>query len=102
MQIDSESKAPAAAEDGQTSTSKVQANERLLFCAEVLIGYKCEVQVSGLRACDRTSHFTVLAAVLVGWHLNSLTCSGSTATGSSLCSCCSSLMAQYMRASFTP
>lgn len=27
------------------SSNPTQANERLLFCAEVLIGYKCEVQV---------------------------------------------------------
>lgn len=63
MQVDPESKAPAAAEDGQTSTSTVQANERLLFCAEVLIGYKCEVQVRGLRACDPISH----PCFSVGW-----------------------------------
>lgn len=36
--------------DGASAVSKVQANERLLFCAEVLIGYKCEVQVRRLRA----------------------------------------------------
>lgn len=49
MQVDSQEQT-AAPDETSSSAGKVQANERLLFCAEVLIGYKCEVQVRGLRA----------------------------------------------------
>jgi hypothetical protein len=35
-------------EQQQAPTPALAASERLLFCAEVLIGYKCEVQVSWL------------------------------------------------------
>ena len=52
MQVDGdEARAAAGQDDGSAQAdSKLQANERLLFCAEVLIGYKCEVQVRTLRA----------------------------------------------------
>jgi hypothetical protein len=46
MAVDSEGGQPV--QDGEP-VAKLQANERLLFCAEVLIGYKCEVQVRGWR-----------------------------------------------------
>lgn len=39
------------AQAGLHATSDSMANERLLFGANVLIGYKVEVQVSGAHAC---------------------------------------------------
>lgn len=52
MQLDSESlaqpspqRADGSAAAGSTNSAQL-GSERLLFCAEVLIGYKCEVQVS--------------------------------------------------------
>lgn len=62
MEIDSEGAKPA--DGGQGSAEKVQANERLLFCAEVLIGYKCEVQVSFCVLRGLQLHQQLL---LVGW-----------------------------------
>jgi hypothetical protein len=54
MQVDSQEQS-AAPDETSSSAGKVQANERLLFCAEVLIGYKCEVQVRGLCAREPMS-----------------------------------------------
>jgi hypothetical protein len=60
MEVDSEGAKPV--DGGQGSAGSVPANERLLFCAEVLIGYKCEVQVS---FCVLRS--PLASAATVGW-----------------------------------
>jgi hypothetical protein len=60
MEVDSEGAKPT--DGGQGSAGNVPANERLLFCAEVLIGYKCEVQVSFcVLRCP------LVSAATVGW-----------------------------------
>jgi len=88
--------------DDASAVSKVQANERLLFCAEVLIGYKCEVQVRRLRAAG-----SFRLALLVDGnppHAQLLYLLQKRALIMCCCPAClpSWLMAQSMRASSTP
>lgn len=101
MEVDSSSKQPAAdegadggapleaEEPGEATSSSKQplANERLLFCAEVLIGYKCEVQVSERTGAAQGEELQRVQLLLVGfvWWVV-----GSGAVAAAVCMCITS------------